>query len=125
MPKVLTNDDKGKQFFIDLGDGSGDEGVLVVPQSDSEKAALRKKFTKKTVTRNGMAEDFDFTAYYYARLKAVIKGWKKFTDRKGAEIPCTPENIVMCADMNSLLFIEILEKTDKLAEEGREVTEKN
>ena len=125
MPVLLTQDDKDKIFFIDLGDGSGEEGVGVSPMSDSEKDKLRQKFVTRRVTRYGVQEDFDGTGYYHARLKRMIKFWKKFNDRSGVLIPCTPENIVQCAEMNSALFMEIIEKTDRLAEHGQEVTEKN
>lgn len=125
MPRVLTDQDKGKQFFIDLGDGTGKEGVYVVPMTDTEKDKLRQRYTKKTATRLGVRDELDSSSFYHARLKNLIKGWTGFVDREGTEIPCTPENIVMLAELNSPLFIEILDAADRLAEMGKEATEKN
>jgi hypothetical protein len=125
MPVVLTDKDKGKKFFIDLGDGSGSEGVYVVPQTDSDRDKMRRHFTERKVTRSGIQEQFDSAGFFHARLKQTIKDWVGFVDIEGNPISCTPENIVECAEMNSMLFIEILSNADRLAESGKAVTEKN
>ena len=125
MPVVLTKDDEGARFFIDLGDGTGSEGVYVTPMLDSEKEKLRRKFITKRVTRFGAQEETDAAGFYHARLKHLIKDWKGFVDLEGKAIPCTPENIVMLAEMNTLLFMEIVEKSERLAVEGRIDSEKN
>lgn len=125
MPVVLTDNDKGKEFFIDLGDGTGAEGVYVIPMTDSEKDKLRQRFIKKKLTRYGRDDDFDASAFLHARLKLTIRDWTGFVDQDGKPIPCTPENIVALSEMNSFLFTDILDKVDRLAETGKEAAEKN
>jgi hypothetical protein len=125
MPKLLKTSDKEKTFFIDLGDGSGEEGVCVVPLTDTELDRLRRQFTERKVTRSGIREELDSTSFFHARLKRTIKAWKGFVDLDGKDIPCTPENIVECAEMNTMLFMEIISRMDRLAEEGQAVAEKN
>ena len=125
MPKVLTRDDAGTTFFIDLGDGTGVEGVYIVPMSDTERDKLRKRFTTKKPTRNGLVDELDSAGFYHARLKNMIKDWVGFTDIDGNEVPCTPENIVNLAEMNTALFIEILQSADNAATDARKISEKN
>ena len=123
--KLLTNEDKDKIFFIDLGDGDGTEGVYVRVVSDSEKDKMRAAHTSRKVTRHGVQENVDTTSLYHARLKRTITDWVGFVDQTGQVIPCTPEKIVELAELNSGLFAEIISKADRLAEEGREAIEKN
>jgi hypothetical protein len=54
MPVLLMESDKDKEFFIELGDGSGKEGVYACVISDSERDAMRRKHTTQVVSRNGV-----------------------------------------------------------------------
>jgi hypothetical protein len=125
MPVFLTDADKGKEFFIDLGDGTGAEGVIVVPVTGQERDELRRRFVKVKITRYGRDEEFDAVGYLHALSKRVIKGWKGFVDQAGNVVLCTSENIVALSEMNSAAFSDIMERVDRLAETGRQASEKN
>jgi hypothetical protein len=125
MPVLLKKEDKEKTFFIDLGDGTGTEGVYVLPLSDTELSSLRAQYTERKVTRDGIQERLDVNAFFHARLKRTIKDWVGFEDTDGKPIACTPENIVECAEMNTMLFAEIVSDIDRLAKTGKAVAEKN
>jgi hypothetical protein len=125
MPVLLRNCDKNKEFFIELGDGSGKEGVYAVVLPSSERDKLRDKYTKQTASRNGPKEVFDASGFILERMQLSIKRWVGFTDLDGKEIPCTKETIAECLDLNPTIFLDIAAQLDSLAENGRAAIEKN
>jgi hypothetical protein len=125
MPVLFRNSDKDKEFFIDIGDGSGAEGVFVTLLPDKERDQIRKECTTRTANLTGVQEKLDATLFFHKRLQRAIKRWIGFVDLEGKEIPCTAETIRECAELNVMKFLEISDAIDRLADTGKAVTEKN
>jgi hypothetical protein len=125
MPVLLREADKDKEFFIELGDGSGKEGVFACVLSDNIRDELRRKHTTQIMNRNGIREELNATAFFHERLQRSIKRWVGFTDLSGKEIPCTAETIKECAEYNPAVFLDVVSALDRLATTGKLISEKN